>query len=31
MPKYRDRVGERFGKLLVLRDAGRKFGGVLWE
>lgn len=31
MPKIVDRTGQRFGKLLVLRDAGRKFGGVLWE
>lgn len=31
MPKIVDRVGQRFGKLVVLRDVGRKFGGVLWE
>ncbi len=31
MGKIVDRVGERFGKLVVVRDAGRKFGGVLWE
>lgn len=31
MPNIVDRVGQRFGKLVVLRDVGRKFGGVLWE
>lgn len=31
MGRIVDRVGERFGKLVVVRDAGRKFGGVLWE
>lgn len=31
MPQIVDRVGQRFGKLIVMRDAGRKFGGVLWE
>ncbi len=31
MGRIVDRTGERFGKLLVIRDAGRKFGGVLWE
>jgi hypothetical protein len=31
MGRIVDRTGERFGKLVVLRDVGRKFGGVLWE
>ncbi len=31
MGRIVDRTGERFGKLVVVRDAGRKFGGVLWE
>jgi hypothetical protein len=31
MGKISDLTGQRFGRLTVLRDAGRKFGGVLWE
>jgi hypothetical protein len=31
MAKYRNLVGKRFGKLLVIKDVGRKGGSVLWE
>lgn len=31
-PNFRDRAGQRFGSLLVLREAGRASnGGVIWE
>lgn len=29
--KVKDRRGQRFGRLVVIEDVGRKFGGVLWR
>ena len=29
--KVKDRIGQRFGRLTVIEDVGRKFGGVLWS
>ena len=31
MGKKVDLTGQRFGKLVVVKDVGRKNGGVLWE